>query len=64
MMGGNNFAARLADDLKRRGYSVYFNPNEQYAGEFPDRLRNAVKNCKDFILNPDAITRSIFFAMF
>ncbi len=47
---GNNFAARLADDLTKRGYSVYFNPNEQHAGEFPERLRNAVKNCKDFIL--------------
>lgn len=47
---GNNFAARLCADLEKLGYDVYYNPKEQHAGSFPDRLREAVKNCKDFIL--------------
>lgn len=45
---GNNFAARLSKDLRDRGFSVYFNPDEQHAGDFPDRLRLAVEECKDF----------------
>ena len=40
---GNNFAARICADLAKLGYEVYFNPNEQHAGSFPDRLRDAVK---------------------
>ena len=47
---GNNFAARLSKDLRDRGFSVYFNPDEQHAGDFPDRLRLAVEECKDFLL--------------
>jgi len=47
---GNNFAARLKDDLDYYGYSVYFNSHERGAGEFPLRLRNAIEQCKDFIL--------------
>lgn len=47
---GNNFAARLSTDLEKLGYDVYFNPNEQHAGSFPDRLKTAVKSCKDFLL--------------
>ena len=47
---GNNFAARLCLDLEQLGYDVYYNPNEQHAGSFPDRLRNAVRGCKDFLL--------------
>lgn len=47
---GNNFAARLCADLEKLGYDVYYNPNEQHAGSFPDRLKNAVKSCKDFLL--------------
>lgn len=46
----NHFAHRLAEDLMELGYSVYFNPNEQHSDSFPDRLKNAVKSCKDFIL--------------
>ncbi len=46
----NQFAHRLASDLEDLGYSVYFNPNEQQSDSFPDRLKNAVKSCKDFIL--------------
>ena len=33
---GNNFAARICADLAKLGYEVYFNPNEQHAGSFPD----------------------------
>ena len=47
---GNNFAARLKDDLDRCGYSVYFNSHERRAGEFPLRLKTAIEHCKDFIL--------------
>lgn len=47
---GNNFAARLYADLEKLGYEVYYNPNEQHAGNFPDRLRSAVESCKDFLL--------------
>lgn len=47
---GNNFAARLASALSEKGYDVYFNPNEQHAGNFPDRLRSAVESCSDFLL--------------
>ena len=46
---GNQFAHRLASDLMGLGYSVYFNPNEQHSDYFPDRLKNAVRDCKDFI---------------
>ena len=47
---GNNFAARLFEALDAKEYSVYFNSNEQHSGSFPDRLKNAIENCKDFIL--------------
>lgn len=46
---GNNFATRITDDLKRSGYSVYFNPDEARSGDFPERLKQAIKVCKDFI---------------
>ena len=47
---GNNFAARLKQDLENEGYDVYFNSHEQTAGMFPKRLEGAVRNCKDFLL--------------
>ena len=47
---GNQFAYRLVADLKKIGYSIYFNPHEQRSGNFPERLRLAVNNCQDFIL--------------
>lgn len=47
---GNQFAYRLVADLKKIGYSVYFNPHEQRSGNFPERLRLAINNCQDFIL--------------
>ncbi len=47
---GNNFAARLESALSAKGYTVYFNPNEQHAGSFPDRLRKAIEGCSDFLL--------------
>lgn len=46
---GQNFAARLEKDLSDAGYSVYFNPNEMGASDFPDRLRKAISRCSDFI---------------
>ena len=55
----NQFAHRLASDLTDLGYSVYFNPNEQHSDCFPERLKNAVKECKDFILvlSPQCVER-------
>ncbi len=47
---GNNFAARLEAALSAKGYTVYFNPNEQHAGSFPERLRQAVEGCSDFLI--------------
>ncbi len=47
---GRNFAARLSSELKALGYDVYYNPDEQHAGSFPDRLRKAIEACKDFLL--------------
>ena len=29
---------------------MYYNPNEQHAGSFPERLKYAVESCKDFLL--------------
>lgn len=46
---GNNFATRLVGTLRESGYSVYFNPDEAKSGNFPQRLRLAIENCKDFI---------------
>lgn len=47
---GNQFAARLSNDLENAGYNVYFNSNEERAHSFPARLKEAVLNCTDFIL--------------
>ena len=47
---GNQFAARLCQDLEKMGYSVYFNSNEERAHSFPERLKTAVAECRDFIL--------------
>ncbi|MDO5407816.1 MAG: toll/interleukin-1 receptor domain-containing protein [Eubacteriales bacterium] len=46
---GNNFATRISNDLKDSGYSVYFNPDEERRGDFPERLRQAIRVCKDFV---------------
>ena len=47
---GNHFASRLCRDLDEMWYSVYFNPNEDRGHSFPDRLKTAVSQCKDFVL--------------
>jgi len=47
---GDQFAIRLSKDLEALGYSVYCNENEERAHSFPERLREAVRNCKDFVL--------------
>ena len=44
---GNQFANRLCRDLEESGYSVYFNSNEERAHSFPERIKNAVVECKD-----------------
>lgn len=47
---GNHFASRLCRDLDEMGYSVYFNPYEDRGNNFPERLKAAVTQCKDFVL--------------
>ena len=47
---GDEFASRLSRDLKERGFSVYFNPEEQRTHNFQAKILAAVQNCKDFIL--------------
>ena len=47
---GRNFAARLSDELKELGFEVYYNPDEQHAGNFPGRLKKAVEDSTDFLL--------------
>ena len=47
---GRDFAKRLSEDLKKSGYSVYFNPDEKRSGSFPDQIREAILECKDFLL--------------
>ena len=46
---GNNFATRLANDLRISGYSVYLNSEETRVGNFPERLKKAIMDCNDFI---------------
>lgn len=47
---GNQLAYRLSQDLEKLGYSVYFNSNEKRGHNFPERLKTAIENCKDFML--------------
>ncbi len=47
---GRYFAEKLSNTLKEQGFSVYYNLDEQHAGSFPDRLCEAVENCRDFLL--------------
>lgn len=47
---GRYFAEKLSNTLKEQGFSVYYNPDEQHAGSFPKRLREAIENCRDFLL--------------
>lgn len=47
---GRNFSARICADLQKLGYSVYYNPNGQHAGSFPERLTAAVSTCTDLLL--------------
>jgi len=47
---GMLFADNLCKALEKRGYSVYFNPNEHRAADFVEKIQVAVESCKDFIL--------------
>lgn len=47
---GNQFATRLWQDLESSGYSVFFNSKEERARSFPERLKTAIHDCKDFVL--------------
>ena len=46
---GVNFATRIANDLNNAGYSVYFNPDEARSSDFPERIEEAIMDCKDVI---------------
>ena len=56
---GEDFAARLSEDLVKSGYSVFFNQAEIPTGSFPDEIREAIRDCKDFllILSQDCLDR-------
>ena len=47
---GKSIGRAIKDILESQHYSVYYNPDEQTEDSFPDELRNAVLNCKDFVL--------------
>ncbi len=47
---GLHLAMLLSNSLNENGYDVYFNPNELNSVAFPNRLRNAIESCKDFLL--------------
>lgn len=47
---GDSFAARLKQSLNEVGFSVYYNEDEHRSGSFPNRLREEIKKCNDFIL--------------
>ena len=40
----------LGQVLEENGYSVYFNPKEERGAVFPQRLKAAIRDCKDFVL--------------
>ncbi len=55
--GGLETAGRIRDRLKGLGYSVFMDLHNMKTGEkFPPQIKNAIENCKDFILvlPPDA----------
>lgn len=39
----------LYEPLKKKGYEVYYGPKKKEMGEYPQRIENAVKNCKVFL---------------
>ena len=47
---GKAIGRALKSLLEENNYSVYFNPDEQKSDTFPEELREAVLNCKDFVL--------------
>lgn len=47
---GRAIGRRIKSILEEKNYSVYFNPDEQKGDAFPEELREAVINCKDFVL--------------
>ena len=61
---GRYFAEKLSNTLKEQGFSVYYNPDEQHSGSFPDRLREAVENCRDFLLVLSQALRNFLFLLF
>ena len=50
MTEGEQLCLRLFETLSSKNYSVYFNSNEQHSGSFPDRLKEAIEKCIDFVL--------------
>ena len=47
---GELISRKVANALKDMGFSVYHNTDKNHRGKFPDRIRRAVENCKDFLL--------------
>ena len=47
---GKAIGAAIKKYFEMRNYSVYFNPDEKKYDKFTDELRDAITNCKDFVL--------------
>lgn len=49
-IGAAEFAIELYTQLKMRGYSVFLDMEENWTGDYRERLPEYVRNCTDFIL--------------
>ena len=47
---GELISKKVANALKDMGYSVYHNTDRNHKGKFPERLKKAIDNSKDFLL--------------
>lgn len=57
--GGEHLAGRIADKLKEKGYTVFFDVESMRSGTFNTQIFKAIGGCKDFllILPPKALDR-------
>lgn len=49
-IGGDHFAARVAEELKNRGYSVFMDVNDLESGLFNEAIYNKIKDVTDVIV--------------
>lgn len=60
-VGGEDMAGRIADRLRRLGYSVFYDVESMRAGKFNSQIYEAIDNCHDVlvILPPNALDRCV-----